>query len=120
MSWVPLALGAAVFVISAVVWPRGALVLRIWDRVAGGRGQRWLDDGRPARISTTIAALNFAVLTIAVAAGLVTPLMWAGVLALCAALMAEVVVGACLPCEVIFWAARRGWLRYDRPIGDTA
>ncbi|MBA2624175.1 MAG: DUF4395 family protein [Acidimicrobiia bacterium] len=104
----PLALGTAVFAISAALWPRGAPILMAWDRLAGRRSQQWLDDGRPARISTAIAAANFAGRTVAVAGGLDAPLMRAGVLVLCAALVAEVVIGSCLPCEVIVWAARRG------------
>ncbi len=101
----PLALGTAVFAISAALWPRGAPILMAWDRLAGRRSQQWLDDGRPARISTAIAAANFAGRTVAVAGGLDAPLMRAGVLVLCAALVAEVVIGSCLPCEVIVWAA---------------
>lgn len=118
-SWIPLALAAIVFGISAVAWPRGAIVLRVWDRLATGRGARWLDDGRPPRISTAIAAVNFAGIAATVAFGLDTALLWAGLLAMCSALVAEVVVGACVPCELIVWAARRGWLRYRTPIGET-
>ena len=117
MSWLPLALATVVFAISALAWPRGALVLRLWEWATAG--PRWLDDGRPARISTAIAAATFAGITASVAVGFDTPIMWAAVLIMCGALAAEVVVGTCVPCELIVCAARRGWLRYRTPIGDT-
>ena len=117
MSWVPLAAAAVMFACSAAVWPRGAIVLRLWDRVSSHGAVRWLDDGRPARVSTALAAVNFAGLTAAVALGMDTPLLWAAVLAMCGALVAETVIGACVPCELVVFAARRGWLRYRTPIG---
>ncbi len=120
MSWVPLAFAAVVLGISAAIWPSGALILRLWDRLAAGSGQRWLDDGRPARVSTGLAALNFAGIAAAIALDMDTMAMWAGLLLVCGALAAEVVVGACVPCELVVWAARRGWLRYRSPIGETA
>jgi hypothetical protein len=119
LSWVPLAAAAVLFGVSAVLWPRGAVVLRLWDHLASRRGARWLDDGRPTRISTALAAVNFAGLAIAVALGMDTSLMWIAVLVLSAALVAEVIIGACVPCELIVFAARRGWLRFRTPIGDT-
>ena len=119
LSWVPLAAAAVLFGISAAAWPRGAIVLRVWDRFAAQRGQQWLDDGRPPRISTALAAVNFAGIAATIAIGLDTAAIWAGLLVMCGALAAEVVVGACVPCELIVWAARRGWLRYSTPIGDT-
>lgn len=118
-SWIPLASAAVVFGISAVVWPHGAAILRLWDRLAAGRGTRWLDDSRPPRISTAIAAVNFAGIAAAVALDMHDAFLWAGLLAMCGALVAEVVIGACVPCELVVWAARRGWLRYRTPIGDT-
>lgn len=120
LSWIPLAVAAIVFGLSAVLWPRGAVVLRAWDWFAARRGARWLDDGRPARLSTGLAAVNFAGIAATVAFGMDTALLWGGLLVLCAALAAEVVVGACVPCELVVRAARRGWLRYRTPIGDTA
>ena len=119
MSWIPLAIAAVIFGISAIAWPRGALVLRLWEAVADGRLQRWFDDGRPARISTALAAVHFAGLAGVVAAGLDADLMWVGVLAMSAALIVEAVIGACLPCELIVWASRRGFLRFRSPIGET-
>lgn len=118
-SWIPLGIAAVVFGVSAVVWPNGAVVIRLWDRLAEGKGVRWLDDSRPPRLSTAVAAVNFAGIAVAVALGLDTALLWAGLLIMCGALVAEVVVGACIPCELVVWAAKRGWLRYRTPIGDT-
>jgi hypothetical protein len=119
LSWVPLAVAAVLFGVSAVLWPRGAVELRLWDRLAKQRGARWLDDGRPARISTALAAANFAGLAIGVALGMDTSLMRVAVLVLCGTLVAEVVIGACVPCELIVFAARRSGLRFRTPIGDT-
>lgn len=118
-SWIPLGIAAVVFGVSAVLWPNGAVVIRLWERMAEGKGVRWLDASRPPRLSTAVAAVNFAGIAVTVALGMDTVLLWAGLLVMCAALVAEVVVGACIPCELVVWAARRGWLRYVTPIGDT-
>lgn len=118
-SWIPLAVAGIVFGVSAVVWPRGALVLRLHASWTRGRGASWLDDGRPPRMSTALAAVTFAGAAAAVAAGADTTL-WAALLLMAAALVAEAVAGACIPCEIVVWAARRGLLPFRSPIGETS
>lgn len=117
-SSVPLAVAALLFGVSALLWPRGALVLRAHRALAGRRGVAPLDDGRPARVSTAIAAVNFAGAAGVVIAGADTSLLWPALLMLAGALMAEAALGACLPCELIVWASRRGLLKLRRPIGS--
>ena len=119
LSWVPLAAAALLFGFSALAWPRGAPVLRAWEVVARGRGPRWMDDGRPARISTALGAVNFAGMGAVVALGQDSPLLWGALPVLAAVLVAEAVVGACVPCELVVWASRRGYLRFRTPIGAT-
>lgn len=111
-SWLPLALAGGLFAWSALLWPRYAPVLMIFDRFVAPRlgTTPWTDDPRPARVSTTIAGATLLSAAAAVHVGYGS-LVWPGMPFLAGVLVAEIVVGACLPCEMVVWATRRGWLR---------
>lgn len=111
-SWLPLALAGAVFAVSAFAWPRLAPVVQVYDRVIAPRLRTtpWTDDPRPARVSTSLAAVSLLGASAAVATGY-GRLVWPGMPFLVGALGAEIAVGACVPCEIVVWAIRRGWLR---------
>jgi hypothetical protein len=111
-SWLPLALAGGLFAWSALLWPRYAPVFVVFDRFVAPRlgTTPWSDDLRPARISTAIAGVTLLSAAGAVGAGygaLVLPVMTL----LAGVLVAEIVIGACFPCEMVVWAIRRGWLR---------
>jgi hypothetical protein len=110
--------GAVPYLLGALWWPRGAPLLRAWEALARRRpGPAWEDDGRPARFTTALTAATLAGLAALTAYGPPSS-AWAAVLGAAGGLVAEVVVGACVPCELFVLAARRGWLPLGRPLGE--
>ena len=118
-QWIVVGALAVVMGVGAVCWPRGALFVRIHERFAVPRLSAVAPaDGRPPRFSALLAVVTLAPVAGAIAVGWST-IGWAIVLTNVGAMVSEVIVGKCAPCELFVWLARRNHIRLRFPLVRT-